>query len=91
MKIENYGFVFGVDYDESNVIEIVRTIRDGMLARSDWTQLPDSPLTESQRAEWATYRQALRDITATYADNLLEAEFPDQPGTPPQTPEIPVE
>jgi hypothetical protein len=79
MKIENYGLVFGVDYDESGVLEVVRSIRDGILARSDWTQLPDSPLTDEQRAEWATYRQALRDITETYADNLLEAEFPVRP------------
>jgi hypothetical protein len=79
MKIENYGYVLNIDYNESNVIEIIRGIRDGMLSRSDWTQLPDSPLTEVKRAEWATYRQALRDITETYAENLLDTEFPNSP------------
>lgn len=38
-----------------------RTIRDSLLTRSDWTQLPDVP-SETKEA-WAAYRQALRDIT----------------------------
>ena len=57
----------------------IRAIRSPMLQESDWTQLPDSPLTDTQRAEWAVYRQALRDITKTYGDDLLEAEFPVRP------------
>lgn len=39
-----------------------RRRRDQLLAASDWTQLPDSPLSEQERAEWAVYRQALRDL-----------------------------
>lgn len=38
----------------------VREQRNELLAECDWTQLPDAPV---DRAEWATYRQALRDIT----------------------------
>lgn len=38
----------------------VRDRRKGLLAASDWTQLPDAPV---DKAAWATYRQALRDIT----------------------------
>lgn len=41
----------------------VRAMRDQKLQESDWTQLPDVPLTSEQRAEWVTYRQALRDVT----------------------------
>jgi hypothetical protein len=41
----------------------VRTERNGKLFDCDWTQLPDAPLTNTQTAEWATYRQDLRDIT----------------------------
>lgn len=41
----------------------VRTARNGLLGQSDWTQLPDSPLTTAQKKAWAVYRQALRDIT----------------------------
>ena len=37
----------------------VRTKRDKMIADTDWMALSDNTLT----AEWATYRQALRDIT----------------------------
>tara|TARA_R110002074_G_scaffold45379_1_gene117495 strand:+ start:315 stop:689 length:375 start_codon:yes stop_codon:yes gene_type:complete len=38
----------------------VRSERTRLLKESDWTQVPDSPANTS---EWATYRQALRDIT----------------------------
>jgi hypothetical protein len=38
-----------------------RNVRTSLLAKSDWTQLADSPV---DKAAWATYRQALRDITA---------------------------
>lgn len=43
--------------------------RNAMLANSDWTQLADVPLTAEEKADWATYRQALRDV-------------PSQPGFP---------
>jgi hypothetical protein len=45
--------------------EELRAARDAELAASDWTQLADSPLTDSKKAEWATYRQALRDFPAS--------------------------
>lgn len=45
-----------------------RGVRDSKLTSCDWTQLPDSPLTEPKRTEWATYRQELRDLPATYPD-----------------------
>lgn len=44
---------------------LVRAQRSRLLAGSDWTQLPDVPL--ATKDAWATYRQALRDIT-TQAD-----------------------
>lgn len=43
----------------------VRRDRDLLLAECDWTQNSDSPLTTEKKAEWATYRQALRDVPAT--------------------------
>lgn len=36
--------------------------RNKLLASSDWTQMPD--VTLANKPAWATYRQALRDITA---------------------------
>jgi hypothetical protein len=42
----------------------VRDERDYKIALSDWTQLDDAPLVSAKKLEWATYRQALRDVTA---------------------------
>jgi len=42
----------------------IRYTRDSLLKNSDWTQTADSPLSVSKKAEWATYRQALRDMPA---------------------------
>lgn len=38
----------------------IRAKRNALLSECDWTQLPDAPVNS---AEWASYRQALRDIT----------------------------
>lgn len=40
---------------------VVRQKRNQLLQESDWTQLPDVPLTDKN--QWAIYRQALRDVT----------------------------
>jgi hypothetical protein len=39
---------------------VIRAERNKLLADCDWTQLPDA---SADAAAWATYRQALRDIT----------------------------
>jgi hypothetical protein len=44
--------------------QVVRNQRNQMLKDSDWTQVADAPV---DKAVWATYRQALRDVT-TQAD-----------------------
>lgn len=41
----------------------VRSVRNLSLSDCDWTQLPDSPLSEIKKTEWTVYRQSLRDIT----------------------------
>lgn len=41
----------------------IREERTQKLKDSDWTQTSDSPLSNSKKTEWQTYRQALRDIT----------------------------
>lgn len=41
----------------------VREQRNSLLFSSDWTQLPDCPLSSAKKIEWQTYRQSLRDIT----------------------------
>jgi hypothetical protein len=50
--------------DETEVTATqARIRRDALLATSDWTQLPDIPLSPDERQAWAAYRQALRDIS----------------------------
>jgi hypothetical protein len=60
------------------VIQDARNKRDRALMESDWTQLPSSPLSDAKKAEWETYRQALRDFPSVL-ENDLEAVFPAQP------------
>ena len=63
---------------DDNFERNMRWHRDAFLAASDWTQMPDSPLTDEQRQAWATYRQALRDFPSTWTP-AETAEFPDPP------------
>ena len=60
--------------DADLVLNEVRANRNVLLAESDWTQVADSPLSDSKKAEWATYRQALRDLPST--DPIV---FPTEP------------
>jgi len=46
----------------------LRTDRNALLASSDWTQSPDSPLSDATKADWASYRQLLRDLPAVTTD-----------------------
>ena len=41
-----------------------------MLAESDWSMLPDVPMTAGQKSAWIAYRKALREIR-------LHPDFPD--------------
>jgi hypothetical protein len=58
----------------------VRSQRNAMLSASDWTQLADAALGDHTAEEWATYRQALRDIPQTY-DRVSEVVWPNDPPT----------
>ena len=53
----------------------VRDQRNTKLSESDWTQVADAPV---DKAAWATYRQALRDVSAQ-ADFPWTIEWPTQP------------
>lgn len=54
------------------------TRRHSELKASDWTQLADVALTDTQKTNYATYRQALRDIT-THSNwpNLKDSDWPN--------------
>ena len=60
----------------------VRMPRNGLLKGTDWTQIGDAVLGDHTAAEWATYRQALRDYPAS-ASKL--SELGDWPKTPTKT------
>ena len=53
----------------------VRQTRSDKLADCDWTQVADSPV---DKTAWATYRQALRDITAQ-SNFPWNVTWPDAP------------
>lgn len=54
---------------------IVRHDRNNRLSETDWTQVEDSPV---DKAAWATYRQALRDVP-TQAGFPWDVNWPSQP------------
>jgi len=59
----------------------MRDRRNKLLQASDWTQAADSPLTDSKKTEWQTYRQTLRDVPAnnTSATTREDVVWPTQP------------
>ena len=63
------------------LLRAIRIERVKLLSISDWTQFPDSPLSNAKKAEWTTYRQALRDIPETYSDatSLDDIIWPTKP------------
>jgi len=59
----------------------LREERDAKLVATDWTQMPDSPLSAEKQAEWASYRQALRDVPQNNLNitHINEVVWPTQP------------
>ncbi|MEK9918746.1 MAG: tail fiber assembly protein, partial [Pelagibacteraceae bacterium] len=57
------------EWTEEELLLRVRNHRQRLLAPTDWTQLPDAPLTSEQVTEAQTYRQALRDVPAQAIGN----------------------
>ena len=67
--------------NKTQAIIDLRSYRDVMLNSSDWTQIPDSPLSDAKKQEWQTYRQALRDLPTAYTDieSVDEVTWPTTP------------
>jgi hypothetical protein len=73
------------NYTQEQCLDMwIRNQRSYRLASCDWTQTADAPLSTEQKAAWATYRQALRDMTSVYADVTDPATivWPLYPGEP---------
>lgn len=71
---DKYYLSLKTNYSYANL----RSDRNEMLMRSDWTQLSNSGLSEAKKAEWETYRQALRDLPETMTEEL-EYTLPEVP------------
>lgn len=69
-----------IDLLRAEVANELRIKRNELLAQSDYTQMPDVPL--SNKDLWDNYRQQLRDLPETHANitSLDEVTWP----TPPQ-------
>ena len=52
--------------------------RNELLYASDWTQIPNNPLTKEKQSEWSLYRQQLRDIT-TQTGYPFNVVWPNKP------------
>lgn len=75
----NFGF-YNFDYDtkqweldSKQTIQKNKEKRRSLLIGSDWTQLPDVTLTQTQKETWVIYRQQLRDMTE---QDYLNSNFP---------------
>jgi hypothetical protein len=66
----------GFDKPQLNADSVIadnREYRNAMLLMTDWTQLPDVELGPEKKAEFATYRQALRAV------DLENPVWPEKP------------
>lgn len=61
------------------VLQDFRSRRNSLLAASDWSLLPDVPLTDAQKKDWREYRQTLRDLPANADHTSEEFEWPVPP------------
>ena len=68
-----------VEFDTA--MEDLRAKRDRLLTECDWTQSPDSPLTDAKKTEWATYRTSLRNLTngLTTVEQVNNVTWPTKP------------
>jgi len=59
----------------------IRNQRLFMLQDCDWTVGVDSPFNDAKKADWVTYRQALRDLPNSYTDDdeFSNVVFPTEP------------
>lgn len=70
--------ILGNDDEVSDELYLARMRywRDQELANTDWTQVEDSPV---DKAAWATYREALRNLPDSNSDPR-KIELPIRPG-----------
>jgi hypothetical protein len=65
-----------VETNKQYAMDKLRGKRNALLATCDYTQLPDF---SGDKAAWATYRQALRDLPANVPDARIFDTWPNKP------------
>ena len=63
---------------ETEEMVVFRQMRNQKLLESDWTRIDDCGISTSKKAEWATYRQELRDITKTVTPVFISRGIIDE-------------
>ena len=63
------------------IVAVARSTRNAILSETDWTQLPDAPISENTRQAYRVYRQALRDLPSNLGPikDLSDITWPDAP------------
>jgi len=81
-SIYHYWDNYQWNLDTVDLVAEMRNQRDLKLVRCDWTQVEDSPLSDSNKALWVTYRAALRDVPANNVNitSLDDVTWPTKPG-----------
>ena len=59
--------------------EIAINTSKALLSDSDWTMMPDVPMTAGEKSEWIEYRRKLREIKyqAGFPDNITWPSKPE--------------
>jgi hypothetical protein len=61
------------------LLSLIREQRNQKLLNSDWTQLPNAPISTDMKIAWEQYRQALRDFPENVQiDNVVWPTVPMQ-------------
>lgn len=72
-----------VTFANNEMMSRIRASRNMKLQQCDWTQLSDSPLGSTPKADWVSYRQALRDlpesININSINNISDVTWPTEP------------
>ena len=82
-KIVDGQVITDEEYKENKAFDLMRRERTRLLQQTDWTQNRD--VTLANDAEWAAYRQALRDLPNTATPeldeygNLTNVTWPEKP------------
>lgn len=71
---------------QQELAQALREMRQVLLNESDWTQMPDCPLSEEVKNDWRVWRQEMRDLTSNISlplPNTIQLPIPPESGRPP--------